>query len=189
MRKLILQEFVSADGFAADAQGSTRFFESIPKEQFKEIDEDMVQQFHTIDTILLGANTYKMFVDFWPGATADQEIVADALNKTPKIVFSKTLKQAPWGKWEPAHLHGNACEKVKQLKQEKGKDMIVFGSIALAKSLLKDNSIDEIQLRVCPSLLGSGMKFVPDELPLLNMELVQSKTYAPGIVSLTYKPN
>jgi len=132
----------------------------------------MVQLFSIIDTILLGANTYKMFAGFWPATTADQEIVADALNKTPKIVFSKTLKQAPWGKWEPAQLvRGNANEKVKQLKQEKGKDMIVFGSIALAKSLLKENSIDEIQLRICPSLLGSGMKFVHDESPLLNMEL------------------
>jgi len=187
MRKLIAQEFMSVDGFAADGNGSTQFFEKIPKEKWKEIDDDMLQFFNTIDTILLGANTYKIFAGYWPNITAEKEVVADPLNKTPKIIFSKTLKEAPWGTWEPAHvIPTSASEKIKQLRQENGKDMIVFGSLALVKSLLNDKLIDELQLRVCPSLLGSGMKFVPDGLSLVNMELTHSKTYASGIVALTY---
>jgi dihydrofolate reductase len=76
MRQVILQEFVSLDGLAAG-----------PK---------------TIGTILPGRVTYRMFADYWPTATTDTDKAADMLNETPKIVFSKTLNRAPWGKWAQA---------------------------------------------------------------------------------------
>jgi predicted NUDIX family phosphoesterase len=64
MRRLILQEFVSIDGYAADEQGSTSFFEFLTGENDREIDTDLLAFIKTIDTILLGANTYKMFINY-----------------------------------------------------------------------------------------------------------------------------
>src|SRR5215204_2886195 len=95
MRKLIFQEFLSLDGYAADKDHSTKFFEA--PEFSQDSDDDLLEEMNRFDTILLGANTYKMFVDFWPSAETSEQIVADKLNIIPKVVFSNTLKEAPWG--------------------------------------------------------------------------------------------
>lgn len=186
MRKLILQEFVTVDGYAADIDGKTTFFESLSAEGGQDVDEDLLQFIGTIDTILMGANTYRMFVDYWPAATTDQETVADALNGTPKMVFSTTLDEAPWGKWEKAKVvKTNASEEIKTLKQQPGKDMVLWGSIALAQSLLNDGLIDEIQLRVCPTALGNGIKLFSENV---NLKLIDTKIYDVGVIMLRYEP-
>ena len=186
MRKLILQEFVSLDGYAADANGTTAFFESLSAEGGRDIDEDLLQFIGTIDTILLGANTYRMFVDFWPTATTDKELVADALNGTPKIVFSKTIDDAPWGKWEKAKVvKTSAADEIKKLKEQPGKDMVLWGSISLVQSLIKDGLIDEIQLRLYPIALGAGTQLFPNDT---NLKLIDTKTYDAGVILLRYEP-
>lgn len=179
MRKLILQEFVSLDGFAADAQGTTQFFEQ--KGDFsKDIDEDLLQFIKSIDTILLGANTYRMFVDFWPTATTDQEIVVDELNKRPKLVFSNSLKTVQWGKWDNASVvSGDAATAVRKLKQQPGKDMVLWGSLSLAQSLIQAGVIDEVQLRVLPKALGAGK---PLFTAPMNLKLKDTRTYDSGVV-------
>lgn len=187
MRKLILQEFVSLDGYAANSEGKTTFFEHLTGEKAREIDKDLLHFIGTIDTILLGANTYRLFVDFWPTVTTDEELVADALNSTPKIVFSKTLTDAPWGKWEKATVvSGDAVEAVKKLKQQDGKDMVLWGSISLAQSLLKAGAVDEIQVRVCPVALGKGMPLFSEAT---HLNLVNSKVYQAGVTLLCFKPS
>lgn len=67
-----------------------------------------------IDTLLLGRVTYGMFAGFWPNVTegAEKEF-ADKFNAVPKIVFSKSLKHAPWGKWNEGKLvRGSVVEEV-----------------------------------------------------------------------------
>lgn len=189
MKKLIVQEFVSVDGFAADAEGSTSFFETLTGRNARDIDKDLLQFISTIDTILLGANTYKMFVDYWPTATTKDEPVADALNETPKIVFSKSLAKAPWGKWEEAKVvNSDAASEIKKMKQLPGKDMVLWGSLSLVQSLLQDRLIDEFQLRVCPVALGKGKQLFPSSMAALDLLLTDSKVYESGVVFLRYKP-
>ncbi len=187
MKKLILQEWVTIDGFAAGSNGEIDFFASPHLNEGS--DEDILQFMDTIDTILLGAVTYRMFADFWPTATTDTEIVADKLNATPKIVFSKTLHHAPWGKWNEAKvIKNNAAEEIAKLKQQPGKDMILWGSISLAQSLMKEGLIDEYQLRVCPVALGKGKRLFPDDISTLDMKHLKTKTYNSGMVLLRYQP-
>jgi dihydrofolate reductase len=97
MRKVILEEWVTLDGYAADRDGNLDFFPSSDTDKFS--DRDQLAFLDTVDTILLGRKTYELFVDYWPTATADKEIIADRLNELPKIVFSNTLTEAPWGTW------------------------------------------------------------------------------------------
>jgi dihydrofolate reductase len=187
MRKLILQEFVTLDGFAADANGTTSFFENLTGKNGEDIDNDLLHFISTIDTILLGANTYRMFVDYWPSATTQQEIVADELNKTSKVVFSKTLQCAPWGKWPDAKIIStDAVGEVKKLKQQPGKDMVLWGSLQLAQSFLSANLIDEVQLRVCPVVLGEGKPLFTKETSA-QLNLKDSKVYKAGVVLLSYQ--
>ena len=186
MRQLIFQEFLSLDGYAADKDNSTKFFEG--PEFSEESDEDLLAEMHRFDTILLGANTYKMFVDFWPTADSKEQIVADKLNSIPKIVFSKTLTDAPWGKWPPATVvSDDAVTSIKKLKKEPGKDMVLWGSISLAQDLMKANIIDEYQLRIVPVILGKGTRLFGERNELL-VELTKTKPYSSGLLLAHYRP-
>ena len=186
MRKLIFQEFLSLDGYASDKNHSTKFFES--PEYSKDSDDDLLAEMNRFDTILLGANTYKMFVEFWPTATNDEQIVADKLNSIPKIVFSSTLKKAPWGKWEPAKIvSGDVAKTITQLKIQTGKDMVLWGSISLAQSLMKANLIDEYQLRIVHVLLGDGTLLF-EKRNELELRLIKTKSYDSGLLLAHYKP-
>ena len=185
MRKLVFQEFKSLDGYAADKDSSTKFFED-PKFSV-DSDDDLLHEMDRFDTILLGANTYRMFADFWPQATNDEQIVADKLNSIPKIVFSNTLKAAPWGKWPAATvMAGDAVSSIKNLKNQSGKDMVLWGSISLAQALIKANVIDEYQLRMVPVLLGGGRLLFSDSE--LDLELTKTKAYSSGLLLAHYVP-
>lgn len=186
MRKLILQEWITLNGYAADEKGTTSFFEK--PELNERSDDDLYNFMDRIDTILLGANTYKMFVTYWPEAEKEEEIMADRLNATPKIVFSRSLTEAPWGKWESATIvAGDAAEEIKKLKSKPGKDMVLWGSISLAQSLIKANLIDEYQLRICPTFLSSGRALFND-IDNTDLQLVETKQYSSGLLFTRYVP-
>ena len=160
MRKLILEEWISLDGYAEDKNGRLDFFPSTEANKYS--DEDQLKFLEGIDTILLGRKTYELFVEFWPTATTGKEIIADKLNGTPKLVFSNSLTKAPWGEWPAAQVvSGNAVEKIKALKREEGKDMVLWGSITLAQDLIKAGLIDEYHLQLCPTGTGGGRLLFP----------------------------
>ncbi|TCC87034.1 reductase [Pedobacter frigiditerrae] len=185
MRKLIIQEWLSIDGYAADEKGSTDFFGS--NEMNVDSDQDILEGMDSIDTILLGASTYKLFVEFWPTPQAEKEIIANHLNETPKIVFSNSLVKVGWGKWDNAKLqNGDAVDEVKKLKQQNGKNMVLWGSLSLSKSLLKANLIDEIEIRTVPIILGKGLRLF-GESEQIEFETVATKTYKSGMTFVKYR--
>jgi dihydrofolate reductase len=184
MRKLIFQEWLSMDAFAADKNGSVTFIESTTLNKYSDLDQ--LRWMDTIDTILLGANTYKLFIEFWPTATTDQEVIADKLNSIPKIVFSKSLKKAPWGKFPDAVISTDAIATVKDLKTKQGKDMVLWGSISVAQQLMKENLIDEYHLRIVPIVLGEGRRLFESTGPM-NFELYYSRQYDSGLMLLQYR--
>ena len=186
MRKIIYQVWISLDGYAADANHATKFFED-PK--YGEVsDQDLLDYMNNIDTVLLGANTYKMFVEFWPTQAAENEIMAESVNNTPKIVFSKSLKEAPWGKWEPASIEsGDAIAAIKKLKSQNGKSMVLWGSLSLAKSLMKENLVDELHIRIVPVVLGKGTSLF-ENAGETTLQLAETKSYPSGVVLVRYKP-
>jgi dihydrofolate reductase len=187
MRKLIVQQWISADGFATDSHGTTSFFES-PKYN-EGWQQDELELFKNIYLIILGANTYKMFVDYWPDAQPEDEAVAPFINSTKKLVFSRSLHHAPWGRWEPAEVTDeNAVRYIKHLKEESGKDMILWGSLSLCKALAYKNLPDEYHLTIAPAFVGSGRHFLPDDAEWTDMELVSSKAYPSGVVCIVYRP-
>jgi dihydrofolate reductase len=74
MRRLILEEWLSLDGYAVDKEGTLDFFPASEADQFS--DRDQLEFLDSVDTILLGRRTYELFVDYWPTATTDYEIIA-----------------------------------------------------------------------------------------------------------------
>src|SRR6266508_5490141 len=117
MRRLILEEWLSLDGYAVERKGTLDFFPATEADQFS--DRDQLEFLDSVDTILLGRRTYELFVDYWPTATTDKEVIADRLNTITKLVFSNTLSEAPWGSWPPAQVvRGNAVAEIKRLKAQ-----------------------------------------------------------------------
>jgi dihydrofolate reductase len=187
MRKLILSEWLSLDGNVSDKNGQLDFFTSLSPEENKYADEDQLKFLETIDTILLGRKTYELFANFWPTATTDTEIIADKLNELPKKVFSNTLIQAPWGKWEEAEvIKGEAVEAIKKLKALPGKNMVMWGSISIAQALMKADLIDEYHIQLCPVLTGGGRSFFSQEMDTSKLYLAEVRQYETGTVLLKY---
>ncbi len=187
MRNLILEEWISLDGYAADRNGTTSFFPSTKENRYS--DEDQLRFLERIDTILLGRKTYELFVDFWPTPKSRQEIIADKLNSIPKVVLSNTLTKASWGSGPDARIvSGDVVEVVRKLKQLKGKDIVVWGSISVAQALMSANLIDEYHLQIIPVRLGAGRLLFPKENQTQELMLTGSKVYdETGVMLLKYR--
>lgn len=186
MRKLIVEEWLSLDGYAEDRNGKLDFFPSTEANKYS--DRDQLKFMDSIDLIVLGRKTYELFVEFWPTATTDKEIIADRLNEIPKTIFSNTLKNAPWGKWPAAHVQGgDAATHIRNLKAMPGKDIVLWGSISLAQSLIKQNLVDEYHIQVCPTAVGGGKTLFPNMDHYHQLRLVNTKTYDTGVIYLQYE--
>ena len=182
-RRIIVQEIASLDGFVADASGGLDFFEVVS--DYSEVNQENLAIMESVDTLLLGAKTYRLFVKFWP--TAKDEPVAEVVNSMPKIVFSSTLASAPWGRFDPARIvAGDAVDHVRRMKQESGSDVMVWGSISLVQSLLAGGLVDELQLRVLPIMLSSGRRLISEDTGEHRLALLQATSFASGIVALRY---
>lgn len=184
MRKLIVNEWISLDGFASDRDGTTKFFED-PKYN-EGLNDEMLKLFDTVDTALFGATTYKLLSEFWPTADSKQEPITPLINAMPKIVFSKTLQEAAWG---PATIRrDDVADAVRELKQQEGKSMIVWGSLSLVTRLAEQGLVDEYWITIVPSFLGKGRRFIPEDIEISDMELLESVTLPTGILYLKYRP-
>jgi dihydrofolate reductase len=188
MKRVVLQEFVSLDGFAAGPNNSVDFIPASMEGDTSFGDEQGALMDRT-DTLLLGRVTYAMFAGFWPNVTQGvEQPFADKFNGLSKVVFSKTLDRAPWGKWSEGRIvRGNAEEEVKRLKRGSGKDMLISGSISLAQSLIDKGLVDEYRLVVCPVVLGNGRPLFRDNGGPIQMQLVDAKAKDRGAVSLVYR--
>lgn len=181
MRKVILSIFITLDGF----------IEGPNKEIDWHIGDEEMQKFgdntlNAVDTISLGRVSYQVFVNYWPTATGDS---ADIINTLPKIVFSRTLDNAPWGKWDNARLvKDHISEEISQLKQQPGKDMVLFAGADIAQTFMRLGLIDEYRLLVHPVVLRSGNPLFDRVEKPFDLDLLRTQTFKNGVVVLYYEP-
>ncbi len=148
------------------------------------------------DALLLGRATYEGFAAAWPGmmkgyegpGRAELGEYADMMNSYPKRVASRTL-QGPL-EWNNSTLIGrNVAEGVSNLKRQDGKDILVFGSGELVNTLMGHDLVDEYRLMIFPVVLGSGKRLFGDGSATTKaLRLADTKTFASGVVVLTYEP-
>jgi dihydrofolate reductase len=189
MRKVILQEFVALDGRASGLNDSTDFIPASTQGD-RSFGDWQTAFLDTLDTILMGRVTYELFASFWPNVTSGEDKpFADKLNAMRRVVFSNTLERAPWGNFEDAQVvRGNPSDEVAKLRQQSGKNMVVWGSLSLARSLMKDGQIDDVQLVMCPVVLGEGKPLFQDRIDPDELRLVNTRSYDRGAVLLEYAP-
>lgn len=190
MGRLIVEQVVTADGYAADPEGGIGFFEAlIPVGDDGEPqlnDAEQLAYVSQADAILFGATTYRMFADYWPKADPEVEHVAALIERLPKFVVSNTLTEAPWGDGRIEILSGDGAERTAALKDRFG-TVIVWGSLVLTDALFAAGLVDELHLRVVPVLLGDGRSFTPSGLGDRPLELDRVVPRPGGVVSLRYR--
>lgn len=153
-----------------------------------EFNDFAIEQLDSVDTLLFGRVTYEMMASFWPTpyAIETDPIVAGKMNSMPKIVFSKKLAKA---EWQNARLVKNHfAEEIKTLKQQPGKDLIIFGSSDLAVTFLQTGLLDEIRVLVNPVVLGSGKPLFKGINGKVGLKLLKTRTFRNGNVLLYYQP-
>ena len=187
MGRLVVEQIVSADGTAADADGGMAFMPA-PVDDGT-IDHEQVARFADLRAIVLGATTYRMFAGYWPSVTAEQEPIAGLINALPKHVVSSTLDAAPWGDHTPATVErGDVVAALRRLKADAGGDgeVVLWGSLTLADAAFAAGEVDLLRLCVVPTLVGGGRGVVPAALPVTSLRLVGCHAHAGGQVALEY---
>lgn len=175
MRKVIVTEFISADGIA-EVEKLTGVTWNAEMDQFKNA------ELADSGAMLLGRKTYQIFAGSWPRETGD---FADRFNALPKYVASTTLTDLDW---MPAEvLKGALPDAVRTLKQGDGGNIYVHGSISVAQQLLRHGLVDRIRLLSYPVALGQGMPFFPPG-EQHRLELISAARFSNGILALEYAP-
>lgn len=185
MGTLTVEQIVSADGFAADADGALDFTDVVPFGDEPATHSPQMRWLDTVDAILLGRRTYELLASYWPTADPAVDATAGPMASLPKHVVSETLDRAPWGDGEAEVLRGGSVAAAHAMR-ERYRSTVVWGSLRLADALLGAGLVDELRLRVVPVLIGSGRTFSPAGSGALPLRLRDVERYDTGHLTLTY---
>lgn len=185
MRKLIVQQWVTVDNIAAEEDGGLSF---VSGEPFSEATNpafkaSVMGLIDSVDTLVLGANTYTQSVKYWPYAE-DQGEYGAKLNNLTKFVASSKLDDAPWGEFPAAAVTRDPAATIRELKEQRGKDIWLWGSLTLMRSLLEAGVVDEVRMLVCPVSRGKGTRVFEDRHELRPVE---ATAFDNGVVLLRYE--
>lgn len=180
MRRIVAGLLISLDG-VVESPGEWGW----PHYMNDEMSDGIVAGLAQADSVLLGRRTYLEFAEMWPKQGSEVPM-ADFLNNSPKYVVSATLAQLEWA--NSSLLTGDLSDEVAELKRQPGKNILVPGSPRLVRSLLREGLLDELNLNICPVVVGSGLRLfdgIPGRLPL---RLVNSRALSTGVLGVTYRP-
>ena len=186
MRNLVFFMHASLDGFVAGVNGEMDWIK---------IDDSMFDFVATMtdkaDTALYGRVTYEMMQNYWPTAgekpnASKHDIVHSAwYNKVSKIVLSKTLNENELT--NTVVISDSIADKITEIKKQKGKNILIFGSPTASHSLLQEGLVDEFWIFVNTVLLGQGIPLFKNITGKTLLKLVETKTFSYGVIALHYE--
>jgi dihydrofolate reductase len=184
MRKLLVFNMVSLDGFFVDRQGDMSWAHKNDAEWNAFIGENASGN----GVLVFGRITYQLMASYWPTPMAFQNspVVAKGMNDLPKIVFSRTLDNASWNNTKL--VKGDLAGEVRKLKKESGPNMVILGSGSIVSQLAQQNLIDEYQMALSPLVLGNGRTMFEGVKEKLNLKLTKSRTFGNGTIFACYQP-
>jgi dihydrofolate reductase len=185
MRKLKLQMQMTINGYVGGPNGENDWMTWNPDDEFIAF---MVSVLDSSDTLLLGRKLAEGgFVEFWQN-TAEKNPAhpfAKKIAALPKIVFSKSLDKSTWDNTTQAK--GDLAEEVARLKEQEGKDILVFGGANFVSSLIKEGLIDEYHLIINPTAMGKGMTIFNSLDTIQKFTPIQSRLYPGGKTVLSFR--
>jgi dihydrofolate reductase len=189
MRKIVVLSFISLDGVMQapggpeeDASGDFKYGGWTPPYSDEFSGKLMLEQMSGSYDLLLGRKTYDIFAGYWPGQTGP---IADPFSKATKYVVSGSSPQLTWEK--SVLIEGDVVAKLKELKQQDGPILQVHGSGNLVQTLLKNDLVDELWLKIFPVALGKGKRLFAEGTMPAAFELIESNTTPRGVIFANYK--
>jgi len=184
MRKLMVFNHVTLDGYFTDAKGDM----SWAHKQDAEWDAFVAQNAKGGGVLVFGRITYEMMAGFWPTPMALKSFpaVAERMNSLPKVVFSRTLDKASWNNTKL--VKGDIAAEVRRMKQEPGEGMVIMGSGSIVSQLTQQGLIDEFQIVVNPIVIGKGRTMFEGLTDKLNLKQTRTRTFGNGNVLVCYEP-
>ncbi len=180
MRRVVAVEMVSLDGVMGAPEEWAFAYSN------DEMQEANAEGMAASDALLLGRVTYEGLAAFWPNQPGGTPMV-DYINSVAKHVVSTTLEE-PLGWNNSALIEDAPAEGVAALKEQPGEDITIIGSDTLVHFLLREGLLDELRLMVHPVVVGGGKRLFEDGGSLMELDLVRSKIFGTGVVSLDYRP-
>ena len=185
MRKIISFMHISLDGFVAGMNGEMDWIK---------VDEEIFDHGHNRiskgDTALYGRVTFQMMENYWPtagvkpGASRHDIEHSKWYSKIHKVVLSKTMKET--GLTNTKIIGDNLSERINEIKQQEGKEILLFGSPTATHSLIKLNLIDGFWLFVNPIVLGRGIPLFADIKDKINLNLLSTRQFTSGVTEMNY---
>ncbi len=190
MRKLVANLFITLDGvFEGPGPDDTTLPGkrgwSMPYTD-DEVGGFIMNGMASSDAMLLGRITYEDFAAYW-GPQGDENPIASAMNNQQKYVVSTTLNKTDWK--NSTLLKGDLTTAINNLKNKPGKDISTVGSGSLVESLLQLELVDELNLLICPVILGVGKRLFKEGVDTKILKPISSKTYGSGMTILTLQPD
>jgi len=187
MRKLVVFNQVTLDGYIADAHGDM----SWAHKDDAEWNAYGAENARGGGVLLLGRITYDLMAGYWPtpAARANAPAVAEAMNGMQKVVFSRTLKQASWQNTTLVGGRGvDIAVAVRKMKREPGPGMAILGSGSIVAQLTQAGLIDEFQIVMNPVVLGNGKTMFEGLKEKVTLKLTKTRAFGNGNVVLCYEP-
>lgn len=184
MRKLAVFNSVSLDGYFAGSGGDMSWAHR--GDEDAEWNAFVENNAKGESPLLFGRITYQMMSSFWPmpQAMKSYPLVAERMNKVPKLVFSKTLDRASWN--NTTLVKGDLAQEVLKLKSQPGEPMVILGSGSIVSQLAREGLVDEYQVVVVPVVLGKGRTMFEGIKEKQSLKLTGTRTFANGNVFLSY---
>jgi dihydrofolate reductase len=185
MRRLVVFNQISLDGFFVDRNGDMSWAKAGNDEEFNAFTTENARGG---GTLIFGRVTYELMAGFWPTAQAHElfPVVAERMNNLLKVVFSRTLKKLTWNNARLAK--DDLLAEIQTMKAESGPGMVIMGSGTIVSQLSTHGLIDEYQIVQIPIVLGRGRTMFDGLDQRLRMKLVNSRTFRNGKVFLSYEP-
>lgn len=147
-----------------------------------------IENLNNVDCILHGRKTGEGFIPYWTEVANnpnDQEHkLGKRFSEIENVIFSNTLKDSKWQ--NTTIINGNLSKKINELKNRKGKDIIVYGGDSFVASLIQHDLIDEYYVLASPASLGNGQQTFNPLKNELGLKLIECKPFDCGAVSFFY---
>lgn len=136
------------------------------------------------DAFLLGRKTFNLFETFW-GARSEDGSFGQAISSKPKYLVSTTVTDPAWE--QTTVISEDLAARIRELRARPGGELLVVGSASLARWLLENELVDELNLVQFPVLVGEGQRLFPERGLDFALELIDSRVFGTGIIALTYR--
>jgi dihydrofolate reductase len=185
MRKLKLQMQMSLDGFVSTGPNDEQKWVTWALQDIK---AHVLELLDSSDTIIIGRKLAIDYIPYWQDVFTqpDHELyeLAQRIVVAKKIVFTHTLEASQWDNTTLAT--GNLVDEIKELKNQDGKDIVVYGGTSFVSSLIKKQLIDEFHFFINPVAIGKGDSIFDRLDGFLQFKLLNTIVYNSGIVMLHY---